>query len=142
MLAGRLPRRPAGMTERLALLGAAAGQPLSAPSGLHLYGSEAAAVQALPGADHVLWRDAETGQAALLESMVRFAVREEMALSVEDILARRCRVLFVDAQAAEDLADPVAAILADECQRLGWPFDAEASAASFKALARSYRQLP
>ncbi|MFN9505947.1 MAG: FAD-dependent oxidoreductase [Rubrivivax sp.] len=142
ILAGRLPRRPTGMTERLALLGAAAGQPLSAPPGLHLYGSEAAAVQALPGADHVLWRDAETGQAALLESMVRFAVREEMALSVEDILARRCRVLFVDAQAAEDLADPVAAILADECRRQGWPFDAEASAASFKALARSYRQLP
>ncbi len=142
MQAGRLPRRPAGATERLALLGAAAGQPLSAPAGLHFYGSEATAVQALPGADHVLWRDAETGQPALLESMVRFAVREEMALSVEDILARRCRVLFVDAQAAENLADPVAAILAEECQRLGWPLDAEASALSFKALARSYQQLP
>ena len=134
-----LPRRPGGVTERLALLGAAPGQALSQPPGLHLYGSEAAAVQALPGADRVLWRDAESGRPALTEAMVRFAVRHEMASSVEDVLARRSRALFVDAQAAADAADAVAEIIASEGVAT---FDPQASAAALRALASSYLTLP
>jgi glycerol-3-phosphate dehydrogenase len=139
MAHGLLPARLTPMTERLALLGAAAGKPLSEPPGAHLYGSEAAVVQSLPGAQHWLWRDAESGQGALSEAMVRFAVRHEMARSVEDVLARRSRLLFLDARLAQDLAEPVARLLGEE---LGPAFDAQASQQAFIEQARSYASLP
>jgi glycerol-3-phosphate dehydrogenase len=139
MDSGLLPRRPAGVTRRLALVGAAPGRPLSEPPGEHLYGSEAAALRALPGAGRWLWHDPESGREGFSEAMVRFAVREEMAASVEDVLARRCRLLFLDAKEAAAQADAVARIVAEE---LGAPFDAAASAAQFRKLARLYATLP
>jgi glycerol-3-phosphate dehydrogenase len=86
-----------------------------------------------------LWRDAESGQGGLSEAMVRFAARHEMAQSVEDVLARRCRLLFLDAAQAQHQAAAVAQILAEE---LGARFDAAASQASFEALAAQYQRLP
>jgi glycerol-3-phosphate dehydrogenase len=71
--------------------------------------------------------------------MVRFAVRHEMAMTVEDVLARRSRLLFLDAAEAQRQAGAVAAILADE---LGSGFDAAASQASFEKLAAQYRHAP
>ena len=103
---GLLAQRPGGVTVKLPLLGAAPGRPLGEPPGEHLYGSEAALLRSLPGAQRWLWRDAESGQGALNEAMVRFAVRYEMARTVEDVLARRCRLLFLDAAEA---ATPIAA---------------------------------
>ncbi|GAO21372.1 glycerol-3-phosphate dehydrogenase [Alicycliphilus sp. B1] len=61
--------------------------------GLHSYGLDAAAVLQLPGADQWL---AE----GLSEAMVRFAARHEYARTVEDMLARRSRLLFLDARLA------------------------------------------
>jgi glycerol-3-phosphate dehydrogenase len=58
---------------------------------------------------------------------------------VEDVLARRSRLLFLDAAQAAAVADDVAAVLREE---LGERFDAAASAASFKALAAHYARLP
>ncbi len=135
MARGLLPRRPGGVTTRLPLLGAAPGRPMSDPPGEHLYGSEAALLRTLPGADHWLWRDPETGQGALSEAMVRFAARCELARTVGDVLARRSRLLFLDAAEAGRQADVVAAILADE---LGRPVEAD----GFKALAAQYTNLP
>jgi glycerol-3-phosphate dehydrogenase len=89
-------------------------------------------VQALPGADHWLWRD---GSGGLSEAMVRFALRHEMARDVEDVLARRSRLLFLDAAEAARLADPVAAIVRDEIGR-------EVDSTAFKALAAQYTRLP
>jgi glycerol-3-phosphate dehydrogenase len=132
MSAGLLASRPGGVTERLPLLGSAPGRPLSEPPGEHLYGSEVAALRALPGADHWLWRD---GSGGLSEAMVRFAARHEMARQVEDVLARRSRLLFLDAAEAGRQADAVAAILAEE---LGRAVDTQ----PFKALAAQYTQLP
>lgn len=133
-----LPARAAGVTEHLKLAGApaGAGETLTQAPGEHEYGCDLAALRALPGADHWLWRD---GGGGLSEAMVRFAARVEMARSVEDVLARRCRLLFLDARRAAALADPVAAILKEE---LGERFDAPASAASFKSLAAHYLELP
>ncbi|HET9822381.1 MAG TPA: glycerol-3-phosphate dehydrogenase/oxidase [Burkholderiaceae bacterium] len=138
---GLLPRRAGGVTVKLPLVGAPAQAhvPLTAPPGEHLYGTEAAALAQLPGAARWLWRDAETGEGGLSEAMVRFAVRHEMARTVGDVLARRSRLLFLDAAAAAGLARPVAAILAEE---IGGTFDADASAAAFEALAAQYRHLP
>ena len=129
---GLLAARPAGMTRSLRLVGApACGEalvPLAAPPGLHLYGSEAEAVAALPGADHALLP-------GLTDAMVRFAVRHEYARTVEDVLARRSRWLFLDARAAAGVADDVAAIMRDE---LGPTFRAAESAAEFRTLASRY----
>jgi glycerol-3-phosphate dehydrogenase len=135
MARGLLPRRPGGATARLPLMGAAAGRPLGEPPGEHLYGSEAPLLRGLPGADRWLWRDAETGSGGLSEAMVRFAARFEQARTVEDVLARRCRLLFLDAAEAGRQAEGVAAILAEE---LGCEIDP----ARFKALANQYGRLP
>jgi glycerol-3-phosphate dehydrogenase len=48
---------------------------------------------------------------------VLWAVREEMALTVEDVLARRFRILFLDARAAIDMAPQVASIVAIEMNK-------------------------
>jgi glycerol-3-phosphate dehydrogenase len=140
MSRGLLPPKPAGVTDALALLGAGgAVRAVSEAPGEHLYGAEAETLRALPGAERWLWRDPESGAPALSEAMVRFAARHELAASVEDVLARRCRLLFLDADEAARQADAVAALLAEE---LGPGFDAVASAAAFKALATRYRELP
>jgi glycerol-3-phosphate dehydrogenase len=101
---------------------------LSAAPGLHLYGDQAHAVQRLPGADRHLG-------GGLTEAMVRYAVRFEYARTVEDVLARRSRLLFLDAQLAASLADVVSAILQDEISSTGQP-------EAFKALAAHYIRLP
>lgn len=139
MARGLLVPRAGGLTEHLALIGAGPGRPLADPPGEHLYGSEAVDLHALPGADRWLWRDEESGRGGLSEAMVRFAVRREFARSVEDVLARRSRLLFLDARAAASAAAPVAAILAEE---LGAGFDAAASQQAFEALAAQYASLP
>ncbi len=107
-----LPTKQGGVTNNLPLIGA---QPtstrVSAAPGLHLYGSEAAQVQALPGAQREL---GGTGTTGLTEAMVRFAARFEYARTVEDVLARRSRLLFLDARLAASLASEVANILLQE----------------------------
>jgi glycerol-3-phosphate dehydrogenase len=106
-----LPRRPGGLSERHTLLGAPAAQapatPIYAPPGLHLYGTEIQRVLDCPGHERTLGM-------GLTEAMVRYAVRQEHAHTVEDVLARRWRALFLDARAAAGMAPEVAAILAQE----------------------------
>jgi glycerol-3-phosphate dehydrogenase len=48
---------------------------------------------------------------------VVYAVRFEMAVTVEDILARRTRLLFLDASAAIKVADEVASLMARELDK-------------------------
>ena len=45
---------------------------------------------------------------------VVWSARNEMVETVEDILSRRLRILFIDAQAAKDMAPKVASLLAQE----------------------------
>lgn len=59
----------------------------------------------------------ETPLLMSLQQRVEFAAREEMARSVEDVLARRTRALFLDAKAARDQAPVVAAALARQLGR-------------------------
>lgn len=70
------------------------------------------------------------------EGEVIWATREEMARTVEDVLARRTRALFLNARAALDMAPAVASLMARE---LGmdekWQ---NQQLESFKELARSY----
>jgi glycerol-3-phosphate dehydrogenase len=67
---------------------------------------------------------------------VIWAVRQEMARSVEDVLARRTRALMLDARAAIELAPEVAALVATELGRdNAWR---DAQVAAFSELARGY----
>ncbi|ABD71370.1 FAD dependent oxidoreductase [Rhodoferax ferrireducens T118] len=103
--------RAAGVTVDLKLVGAdeTPGQAhsISQPPGLHSYGNEQALVMSLPGAQSVLCD-------GLTEAMVRFAARYEYAITVEDVLARRSRLLFLDARLASSLAAQVGGILLQE----------------------------
>ena len=105
---GLLPSRAGGVTVALKLVGAEATKHrISEEPGIHLYGSEAADVLALPGSENELG-------GGLTEAMVLFAARFEYARTVEDVLARRSRLLFLDAALAKTLAIPVAALLRQE----------------------------
>jgi glycerol-3-phosphate dehydrogenase len=71
-----------------------------------------------------------------LQQRVAFAARDEMARSVEDVLARRTRALFLDAKAARDQAPAVASALAVELGRdRAWEME---QVRAFGALASSY----
>jgi glycerol-3-phosphate dehydrogenase len=93
-----------------------------------LYGQEQPLLNQLPGATTLL-------APHLTEAMVRFAARFEYARTLEDVLARRNRMLFLDARAAAAAAPAVAAVLSDE---LGAPVPVE----GFLALAERYWTLP
>ena len=127
-----IPAGTQSMTQDLPLVGSQTGQSVShkmsdAP-GLAAYGDEQSCVQSLPGSERQLG-------GGLTEAMVRFAARYEYARHVEDVLARRSRLLFLDARLAESMADEVGMILEQENG-----IDPQAEA--FKALARHYQQLP
>ncbi len=123
-----LPRLLKSKTANLPLVGAqgpltSGGRVCDAP-GLHLYGAEQDLVSAQPGSNRML-------APGLTAGMVRFAAHHEYARTVEDMLARRSRLLFVDAVSAAGLADEVGELLQKETA-----CDPQISA--FKALAHSY----
>ncbi len=116
-------------TESHRLWGApAAGTPsvsLQDAPGLHLLGTAAVAVAELPGHDVLLGL-------GLTESLVRYSARHEWAVTVEDMLARRWRALFLDARAAEAMAPRVAELLQEET-------GIDPQLAPFLALCQQYR---
>ena len=102
-------------------------KPAAAFSAASRYGTDASLLSTLPGAER--WIAPQ-----LSEAMVRFAARYEYARTVEDVLARRNRLLFLDAAAALSAAPEVAEILSTE-------ISAPPQLAPFEALAKTY-QLP
>ncbi len=126
---GGLESRPCP-TENLRLQGWRAGS----ANGDHwdLYGCEAPTVRALAG-----------GPARRLHSRlpyetceVLWAVRHEMARTVEDVLARRTRALLLDARASIECAADVAQLMATELQRPAeWSRE---QVAAYGDLARAY----
>jgi glycerol-3-phosphate dehydrogenase len=65
-----------------------------------------------------------------------WAVREEMAVTVEDVLARRVRLLFLDARAAAEIAPKVASIIATETGKDQAWIDGQIT--EFRTLAENY----
>jgi glycerol-3-phosphate dehydrogenase len=126
--AGLLARAAAGVTTNLPLVGAPSvgSKPtsISAAPGLHLYGTEADQVGS----------DRELG-GGLTAAMVRCAARHEYARTVEDVLARRIRLLFLDAALAAGLAEEVAGILKAET-------GVDPQLEAFLTLAATYTDLP
>jgi glycerol-3-phosphate dehydrogenase len=109
----RLPNRCCG-TEHLRIHGF---HPEAKQHGaLSVYGSDA------PEIDNLIAREPELGarlHPALpyVKAEVVFAARNEMARTVEDVLARRTRALFLNARAALEMAPAVADLMAQE---LAW----------------------
>jgi glycerol-3-phosphate dehydrogenase len=67
---------------------------------------------------------------------VVWAARHEMARTVEDVLARRTRALFLDARASLEAAPAVARLLAAELgRREGW---VQGQVEAFAAIAQGY----
>ena len=133
---GQLPPA-ASQTAHLPIHGAAAAPaPGFPPDAMAHYGSDR------PGLDQLIAEYPEWGQkldASLdfRQAEVVWAARHEMARTVEDVLARRVRLLFLDAAAARRAAPTVAALLAQELGR-----DQEwqtRQLAEFNELARGYQ---
>lgn len=55
--------------------------------------------------------------APVIKGDLLFAVRDEMCMTIEDFLARRTRLLLLDARAAMDAAPEVARLMAEEMNR-------------------------
>jgi glycerol-3-phosphate dehydrogenase len=103
---------------------------------LAIYGSDAAAIEDLVRATPGLGAKLHDALPYIAAEVV-WAAREEMARTVEDVLARRTRALFLNAKAAEAMAPEVARLMADE---LNWSeAEREAQVRSFVALAKGYQ---
>ncbi len=102
---------------------------------LRVYGSDATALAALvleePALGERLHADLPYTGAQIV-----YAARTEMARTVEDVLARRTRALFLDARAARDCAPRAASLLARELGRdAGWAAEASGAFAGRAAAA-------
>ena len=80
---------------------------------LRVYGSDAALIRALAHDRPELNRRLHDSFPCIAAEVV-WAVRREMARTVEDVLARRLRVLFLNARVAVAMAPGVAALMARE----------------------------
>jgi len=102
---------------------------------LRLYGSDALAIQDLIHSDS---SRGEPLHPALpyCGAEVIWATRTEMARTVEDVLARRTRALFLNARAAIEMAPRVAELMAKELERDdAWKAE---QIGSFETLAKGY----
>jgi glycerol-3-phosphate dehydrogenase len=102
---------------------------------LAAYGSDAIEVQQLVDSNAELAASIHPRLDALVAEVV-WAVREEMARTVDDFLARRTRSLILDARAASEAAPLVAATMAGELGR--GPEWARAETEAFQTLAQGY----
>ncbi len=103
------------------------------------YGSDAPALQNLMRERPAL-REPLHPKHPVVAAQVVWAVRHEMARTVEDVLARRTRLLLLDARASIEMAPKVAALMAAELGRDdAWQ---QAQVAQYRALAEGYLIAP
>ncbi len=138
---GGLPTRPC-QTEHMRLHGAPAGDIESIsndrpedPWDLSVHGTDAQAIRSLASENPALQQRVHP-RLAHRNAEVIWAVRHEMARTVEDVLSRRLRMLVLDARAAMDAAPGVAALVASELGRdTDWQ---QRQAASFQAFCKGH----
>jgi len=83
---------------------------------LRVYGSDAAEIVALGASDPSL-RARLHPQLPYIAAEVVYAVRSEMARTIDDVLSRRTRALFLNSEAARASASTVVALIAAELGR-------------------------
>ncbi|MDD5712348.1 MAG: glycerol-3-phosphate dehydrogenase C-terminal domain-containing protein, partial [Smithellaceae bacterium] len=102
---------------------------------LHQYGSDMLALKRMVKANPELGQRIHKDLPYLRVEVV-WAAREEMARTVEDVLARRTRALLLNARASMEMAPEVAKILAHELDRdKKWE---EKQVEEYMALAKGY----
>jgi glycerol-3-phosphate dehydrogenase len=102
---------------------------------LRVYGTDAALIQRLIQENPQLGQQLHPGFPNTLAE-VYWAVHNEMARTVEDVLARRLRILFLNARVAMEMAPKVAALMAVQLgQGPDWQ---QQQLAGFNALAQHY----
>lgn len=107
----------------------------SAPAPLDVYGSDAEPINALIKAQPELAGQLHP-RLPYMKAQVIWAIQQEMARTVDDVLSRRLRALLLDARAAIDMAPAVAAILAAELGKdKTWE---EEQVKAFAAIAKHY----
>jgi glycerol-3-phosphate dehydrogenase len=104
-------------------------------SHLYIYGSDQKSIEQIikdtPDLGDKLHQRLEFTKAEVV-----WAIRNEMARTIEDILARRVRILFLDAKAAIEIAPTIATILAKELNKSeSWRLE---QISDFTALASQY----
>ncbi len=110
---GKLPYRIA-VTKTLSLHGFKESVEWTDP--FFVYGSDANAVKALVK-ENITWKEVLDSRLPYIGAEVIWATRFEMARTIEDVLARRTRALFLDARAAMDMAPAVARLMAGELKK-------------------------
>jgi glycerol-3-phosphate dehydrogenase len=108
-----LPRVPSP-TAHLPLRGATAA--VARSDALRVYGSDAAAIETLAREEPNLAEQLHP-RLPYIAAEVAYAARHEMARTVDDVLARRTRALFLDIDAARESAPHVVHLLAREFGR-------------------------
>jgi len=83
---------------------------------LSVYGSDSKAIKKLEKSN-ILYSQKIHVNFNFTVAQIIWAIREEMARSVEDVLARRTRLLFLDAKSAIEASPFVAKIMADELKK-------------------------
>jgi glycerol-3-phosphate dehydrogenase len=106
---------------------------------LYVYGSDRDGVLALAD-ENPEWAKKLHPAYNYLQAEVIWAVRHEMARTVEDVLARRVRLLFLDTRAATNSAPRVAALMAAELKKDTYWLDEQVAA--FNQLAKAYLLRP
>jgi glycerol-3-phosphate dehydrogenase len=102
---------------------------------LAVYGSDAAEIKKLVQGDLRLGRKLHSALPYIGAEVV-WAVRHEMARTIEDVLARRMRALFLNARAALEMAPMVTDLMAAE---MGWNADSmERELKRFRDAAKNY----
>ena len=110
-----------------------------APAQLKIYGTDAKHVLAIAEAS-LEFADPIHPALPYRKAEVVWAVREEMARSVEDVLARRTRALLLNAAAAIEAAPTVASLMAQEmCRDKEWELE---QVRSFREMAKQYLPQP
>ncbi|MDR0710991.1 MAG: glycerol-3-phosphate dehydrogenase/oxidase [Prevotellaceae bacterium] len=111
----------------------------NSPHHLYMYGSDEPSIKAL-ATFHPEYAAKLHASYNYMVAEVVWAVRHEMALDVEDVLARRVRLLYVDARAAIEAAPVVAEVMAKElCKDQDW---INRQIKEFTALAQNYFVTP
>lgn len=107
---GKLPKRKCA-TKSLLIHGAVEIDKNSSPS--KIYGSDAEEIK------KTIEEKPELGEKLhprldFTKAVIIWAIKNEMARTIDDILARRARALFIDAKAAIEIAPAIAEIMANE----------------------------
>jgi glycerol-3-phosphate dehydrogenase len=104
------------VTQNLRIHGCPEHRPESHAPLSDVYGSDRVHIQALID-QRPEWGTPLGEKFGLTQAEVIWAVRAEMARTIEDVLSRRSRILLLDAREANVLAEPVAEIMTRELKR-------------------------